>query len=63
MEPDREVNTLEVAPGLVVEDHGDNFFLVFEGDGHDLTVSLENQVARRIATFIAERMREAESRN
>lgn len=52
---------LKLAEGLSVEDHGTEFYLVSEGDGHDLTLSLEAPVAERLARFILSRRGEAAS--
>lgn len=46
---------LELAKGLAVEDHGTEFYLVSEGQGHDITISLEAPVAERLARFILSR--------
>ena len=50
----------EIAPGLSIEDTGDAVFLVSEGDGHDLTLSLEPAVALRLAKFILSQARHRE---
>lgn len=50
-------NTIELARGLTVEDTGDSFFLTSEGAGHDLTFSLEPDIAVRLAEFILSRRR------
>lgn len=49
------LSTEELAPGLVVEDHGSEFYIVSEGEGHDLTLALEAPVAERLARFILAR--------
>lgn len=46
-----------LAPGLRVEDTGDSIFLVSEGNGHDLTLSIEPEVATILAEFIMSRRR------
>lgn len=52
-------NTFSVAPGLSIEDHGDEFYLVWEGVGHDVTFALDGEVAVRLAEFILSRRGEA----
>lgn len=47
--------TEELAPGLSIEDHGSEFYIVTGGDGHDLTLALEAPVAERLARFILAR--------
>lgn len=49
--------TLSLSPGLTVEFTGDSFFLTSEGAGHDLTFSLEPDIAVRLAEFILSRRR------
>ena len=51
MDPDAE-NQERLSENLLVEDHGTEFYLVSTGQGHDLTVSLERDVALRLAQFI-----------
>lgn len=48
-------STEELEPGLRIEDHGSEFYLVSEGEGHDLTLALEAPVAERLARFILAR--------
>lgn len=51
-----EANTsIELTKGLHVEDHGSEFYLISEGEGHDITISLEAPVAERLARFILSR--------
>lgn len=50
-----ESQALSLASGLSVEDHGSEFYLISEGEGHDLTLSLEAPVAERLARFILSR--------
>lgn len=47
--------TEKLAPGLSVEDTGDAFFVIIKGAGHDITISLDNDVAIRLAQFISSR--------
>lgn len=47
--------TEALAPGLTVEDHGSEFYIISQGDGHDLTFALEAPVAERLARFILAR--------
>lgn len=54
-EEGRHVRTLTAQ--LSVEDTGDAFFLLSEGEGHDLTLSLEPEVAFQLAEFILSRRR------
>lgn len=54
--------TETLAPGLTVEDHGSEFYIVSAGDGHDLTLALEAPVAERLARFILARRGGAASR-
>ena len=51
MDPDME-NQERLSDNLQVENHGTEFYLVSTGQGHDLTVSLERDVAHRLAQFI-----------
>jgi len=51
----QESNQQDLAAGLVVEDHGTEFYLVSRGEGHDLTLSLEADVAEQLARFILSR--------
>lgn len=44
-----------LSPNLTVEDHGSEFYLISEGEGHDLTFSIEAPVAERLARFILSR--------
>lgn len=44
-----------MAPGFVVEDSGDGFFLIIEGRGHDTTISLDDELALSIASYITRR--------
>lgn len=53
-DPADEIST-KLSPSLSIEDHGTEFYLVSEGDGHDLTLSLEAPVAERLARFILSR--------
>lgn len=53
--PPEHESGVEIAPRLRVEDHGSEFYLVSEGDGHDLTLALEAPVAERLARFILAR--------
>lgn len=46
---------VEIAPGLRIEDHGSEFYIISEGEGHDLTLALEAPVAERLARFILAR--------
>lgn len=46
---------LSLTNGLIVEDHGDEFYLVWEGVGHDVTFALDGEVAVRLAEFILSR--------
>ena len=46
---------LQLTAALVVEDHGTEFYLVSRGDGHDYTLSLDAEIAARLAQFILER--------
>lgn len=48
-------NTEQLSPQLSVEDTGDAFFIISEGTGHDLTLSLDPDVAVRLARFILSR--------
>lgn len=50
-----EPDVAKLSASLTVEDHGTEFYLVSEGDGHDLTLSLEAPVAERLARFILSR--------
>lgn len=47
--------SLALSVNLSVEDTGDSFFIISEGTGHDLTLSLEPDVAVRLAEFILSR--------
>ena len=47
--------SIELTKGLHVEDHGSEFYLVSEGVGHDITISLEAPVAELLARFILSR--------
>jgi len=47
--------SVQLAPGLMAEDHGTEFYIISEGEGHDLTLSLEAPVAERLARFILSR--------
>lgn len=47
--------SIELAEGLQIEDHGSEFYLVSEGVGHDITISLDVPVAERLARFILSR--------
>lgn len=46
---------IELGTGFSIEDHGSEFYLISEGEGHDLTLSLEAPVAERLARFILSR--------
>lgn len=46
---------LHLADGASVEDQGDAFYLVFEHAGCDLTLALDEQVAWRLADYLAAR--------
>lgn len=59
MSPPAPPSEVELRPGLTLEDHGTEFYLISEGDGHDLTLSLEVDIARAIAQFIDARLRTA----
>lgn len=50
-------STIELSASLSIEDQGTEFYLISEGDGHDLTFSLDDTVAEHLATFIIERMK------
>ena len=45
----------QLTPTLAIEDHGTEFYVVSRGEGHDLTLSLDADVAERLALFILER--------
>ena len=47
--------TERLTTSLTVEDHGTEFYLISDGDGHDLTLSLDARVAERLAHFILAR--------
>lgn len=47
--------TEQLSRHLSIEDHGSEFYLVSEGDGYDLTLSLDAPVAERLARFILAR--------
>ena len=51
----RDRGAVELTPGLRVEDHGSEFYLISEGVGHDITISLEAPVAEHLARFILSR--------
>ena len=51
-------NPESLSQDLSVEDTGDGFFIIVKGNGHDLTLSLDDDVAVRLAAFIASRRRE-----
>lgn len=51
MDPDTD-HQERLSDNLQVENHGTEFYLVSTGQGHDLTVSLERDVAQRLAQFI-----------
>jgi len=53
--PVRPDSRISLTRGLAVEDHGSEFYLISEGDGHDLTLALEAPVAERLARFILAR--------
>lgn len=55
MQMARSTSQEELAPGLTIEDHGSEFYIISEGDGHDLTLALEAPVAERLARFILAR--------
>ena len=48
-------NRVDLCPGLSAEDHGTEFYLISEGEGHDFTLSIEAPVAERLARFILSR--------
>lgn len=48
-------SSIQLSASLTFEDHGTEFYLISEGDGHDLTLSLEAPVAERLARFILSR--------
>jgi hypothetical protein len=56
-----ELQSWPLADGLAVEDHATEFFLVFRGDGHDVTISLDAPVAEALARFILQRRGSAAS--
>jgi hypothetical protein len=47
----------KLSPHLSVEDHGSEFYLISEAEGHDFTLTLEAPVAERLAEFILSRRR------
>lgn len=49
------VNALALSTNLSIEDTGDAFFIISEGEGHDLTLSLDPDLALRLAHFILSR--------
>lgn len=51
----QEPHEERLAPGLTIEDHGDAFYLILEGEGCDITISIENDQARKLAAFIQRR--------
>lgn len=55
--PDETPREIELAPGLTVDDQGDGFYLVMEGNGHDVTISLDDPIALALADFVHERLR------
>lgn len=57
MTPDKTPNTIELAPRLTVEDQGDGFYLIMQGDGHDVTIELDDHIALALAEFVEERLR------
>lgn len=52
---------VQLAPGLVIEDHGTEFFLLSRGERHDVTISLDAPVAETLARFILSRRGDAAS--
>lgn len=55
--PNNQAPTRQLSPTLVVEDHGTEFFLVSRGEGHDITLSLDADVAVELSHFLSERLR------
>lgn len=55
MENAPQPHARQLSDTLRVEDHGSEFYLVSEGEGHDITLSLEAPVAERLAKFILSR--------
>lgn len=51
---DRE-HCVTLSPSFAAEDHGDEFYLIWRGQGYDATVSLDAQVAEALARFILSR--------
>ncbi|MFA5861783.1 MAG: hypothetical protein WDA16_08815 [Candidatus Thermoplasmatota archaeon] len=47
---------IELRPGLTLQDHGTEFYLITQGDGYDLTLSLDEAVAEQLAIFVMERL-------
>lgn len=52
---DRFAPSARLSEGLVVEDHGTEFYVVSRGEEHDVTISLEAPVAEALARFILQR--------
>lgn len=50
--PSPSGSRMSLSRGLAVEDHGGEFFLISEGEGYDITLSIENAVAVDLARFI-----------
>lgn len=44
-----------VAPTLTIEDAGDGFMVILTGEGHDVTISLDDDVAHEVSRFISQR--------
>lgn len=47
---------MTVVPGVRISDEGDTFYLVFQHQGCDITIGLDDEPAGRVAAYIAARL-------
>lgn len=52
---------MSLGPGLSVEDHASEFYLISHGEGLDFTLSLDAPIAEHLARFILSRRGDAPS--